>query len=944
MRRGRRDRSTLAALGAGFLLLAAFYFWTAAPLAGDWRIHGEQPDYLNLLGRAFLHGHLYVPVQPSPAILKSPDPYNPALRAPGSWLYDASYYRHRYYLYFGPAPTLTLLLPFRLLTGSELPEGLAMAAFACLGLFASLAVWEGVRRRYFPEAGPGMAVAAVALLGLPNYVPALLRRVILYHLPIVAGYGFVMAALLALHQTLHARRWREAWYAAAGTLLGLAVASRPIYAVAAPAILFPLFWHWREGVCGGAGGRWPGPSWWRLAACALVPLAVIAAGLAEYNHARFGSWTEFGLKYQLTGMHEEAKMRHFSWSYLRFDFASYFLAAPRLLATYPYFSFPSGSGVPVPAGYGEAGLTCGILAGAPICWVAVASWFAGWRRSPAERGPLLVWLGALWYTFVATTLVLVLYYAAILRYTVDFAPLLMLCAAVGLLVLDREIRRWPRWLALLGRAAWITALGFSAALGVSMSLEVYGLLERDAPELHAEIARFFNAPAAWRLPRCSGPADGPVEMNLVLGALKPGRVEPLLAVDSPDGREHVLLEYPDAGDVAFDYVSGDNPPVRSAWLPAAPGSRHRIYLDLGSLYPAGAGAKLERARRRWAIGFDGETVLAGAYGRTMAGDGKPTFGFDPDTDRFAPTLSARIVGLARPALAEAERRIGDRTRVAFEFRLPLEASAGLAPLLVAAGRSGGFQLQARWTAGGAAEMALVAAGGRQLARAPLPPIRSGGWHAVCVAQRFVPAPGPLAVSCDGRQLFESVVPGADLSATPADVGWDPQHRRVFPGLVRNVLSTSPFQPLLPTGCRALTLILRFPRDRQGASEPLLVTGRTGQADFYIVQYLDADHVQIGLDHWGVGLRLGPAVPLDYGQAHRVRFLLPGFVPGAAGPGQGGSGRLQIDLDRRIALEMDAPYYGFSPDEVAIGRNDIGGSTCDQAFTGTVLARAVEWGR
>src|SRR5213079_593487 len=80
-----------------------FYFATQ----GSWKFSGDDPEKISypMLADAFLHGHTYLPVDPASELLALPNPYDTEAHAKLA-LVDASLYRDRYYLYFGPAPAL----------------------------------------------------------------------------------------------------------------------------------------------------------------------------------------------------------------------------------------------------------------------------------------------------------------------------------------------------------------------------------------------------------------------------------------------------------------------------------------------------------------------------------------------------------------------------------------------------------------------------------------------------------------------------------------------------------------------------------------------------------------------------------------------------------------------------------------------------------------------
>ena len=86
-------------------VLCIWYFAAAVPLR-----HLPQHRYYNLLADAFRAGQTSLLVTPSPELLALPNPYDPAQNA-ALRLHDATLYRGRYYLYFGPTPALVLFLP-----------------------------------------------------------------------------------------------------------------------------------------------------------------------------------------------------------------------------------------------------------------------------------------------------------------------------------------------------------------------------------------------------------------------------------------------------------------------------------------------------------------------------------------------------------------------------------------------------------------------------------------------------------------------------------------------------------------------------------------------------------------------------------------------------------------------------------------------------------------
>ena len=434
------DRVNLA-LGAVFLLGAAFYLWTAGtsyPLALN---GGSQSKPYNLLATTFLHLHLSVG-RPPAGLLKLPEPYNPVANSTFQLhprdIHDFALYHGKLYITWGPTPVIVLYIPLRLL-GLEPSTSLTAAIFAVVGLGFALAVLRVVLRQ-LGRAPLWMCALAALALALSSVVPFTLRRPEVYEDAITSGLLFCDGRHLA--RRLGAAR-------AAG------VAETP---GACEPLLRPRGRRAPDARGGGAGARprlpvVPGDSPRRgLLIALLAPIGVCGLLLALYNQVRFGSPLEVGTKYALAGFNQHTA--HFGdASYVAPGAWYYLLAPPRPSILFPFLRIApppeSYPGTP-PANYQSFELTAGLLPMAPILvFLGALPWI--WRRRPKLLGslgtPLLILAGAgafallfLSYEFYATTE----------RYEVDCAPLFLLGALAAWLALAVQA---PRALPLAGAAA-----------------------------------------------------------------------------------------------------------------------------------------------------------------------------------------------------------------------------------------------------------------------------------------------------------------------------------------------------------------------------------------------------------------------------------------------------------------------------------------------------------
>ncbi|HVW21224.1 MAG TPA: tetratricopeptide repeat protein [Opitutaceae bacterium] len=529
---GRALPSRLVPCLACALVLAAFAAIVARSV-GEW---GRPPaDYSNnLQAEALGAGHLYLPKAVPPGLAALPDPYDPEAnlryRMPPYSLHDLSYFRGRFYLYFGVTPVLLLFWPWAALTGHYLIHKWAVAIFCGAGVLAAAGLLRGLRRRYFPEVGSAVLACGILALGLATGIPVLLQRADVCEVPISCAFALLMLSLAAVGAALHRPERRVLWTAGASLAYGLAVGARPSVLFGALILLVPL-WSERKDRGPGRGVR--------LLLAAAVPLGLCGAALAWYNWARFHSPLEFGQHYQLAADRQDSA-RHFSLRYLWFNFRVYFLAPVRLSPVFPYVR-EIVSPVP-PAGHAPIEDPFGVLANIPVTLLALAAPLAWIGRPAGEKRPLRRLAAAAGLLFATSALVLGCFYGDCSRYEVEFLPALVLLAVLGIFGLERLTAGAPA-AKLLARLAWGLPLAASIAFNLLCSAEHYaverynlgnfltqlGRTEEAVPEFRRAVAARPDFAEAYdnlgsALLQLNRPAEAEEEFRRSL-ALRPGSVE-----------------------------------------------------------------------------------------------------------------------------------------------------------------------------------------------------------------------------------------------------------------------------------------------------------------------------------------------------------------------------------------------------------------------------------
>ena len=700
-----RERVLVAALCA---VVGWFYVWTVRSSGDPWKFGLEQRDYYNLLIDGWLDGQLHLKVEVPEALLQIQDPYDPTQRPPGLALHDASFFRGKYYVYFGAAPVVTLMLPFRLLTGIDLPLATAVLVFVFGGFLVSVALLLEVRRRYFPEAGAGIVASGILAVGLAGLGPVLLRRPHMWELPIGAGSCFALLALFCVWRSLHPARMADApdlrplgtaegrrrawWFAGAGLCLGWAIASRPTYLIAGPMLAVPLLVWWRE------ERRLP----WAPLLGALAPLLLIGTAMAWHNHARFGHPLQFGQAYQFS-LDYESKMAHFRLTHAPLNLWRYFLSAAEWSPAFPFIR-PADL-PPKPPGYGGHGDVYGLFTNLPFTCLVFAVPLALWRRDPRERAALGSWLGTAGVLFAAIAGTLVHFFGSLARYQCDFAPPLVLLAAVGGLGLHRSLGTLlPRAGSALVAGAGFGAAVFSGAFAVLYSLQFDGLFLERNPDGWREMARRFNTPAAvWEKRR--GVSHGALEIRLSIETAPAGTRSLLAEFGRAPSLERVWLLHAGEREIVVEMEAAHGRRVVSPPLGFRPGGIHTLRVESGALLPpgehpvwsglsaSGTAAVLRRLRLWW----DAVEVVEVSpwFGGTEAGAPVRLVSADTTSDRV------RIVGSARDGAAltgfragaavageAAARRFSPRGDVELRLTPPSAPAPGSREPLLVTGRPG----------------------------------------------------------------------------------------------------------------------------------------------------------------------------------------------------------------------------------------------------------------
>ena len=461
---GERDgRRSLALCGTALLSLVAYVYVLSAGTFTKWPSYNA---YSDLLAEGFRAGHLYLAQQPSPELLAKPNPLDPANLS--LWLWDASLYRGRFYMYWGPVPG-ALLAFAKVVLRIDQPVGdeVVTFIFATGRLVFGALLLELVGRRVFPRAPIWLVAIGSLVFLLGNPMPFVLARGSVYEVAIMSGQCFLIGGLyFALRALVFSRNVllscglaSVCWVLAGGSRGSLLPATWILCALTLVALRFvPVR-----------------PRLWRTALALGLPLVVGAALLAFYNYARFGDFFE-------TGMNHQMSMRHFDSQllYAPANLYSYLFRGLAYDCRFPYVAapwYPGAAGIApwlaVLPGYWVSEPVAGALNSCPWVLFGIFAVLA-LRREPDEPWAARVFCVVAFTIASALTLLPALgMWMATMRFLLDVMSGATLLGAIGAFALWGRLAARPRWMRLLLVAPVIGVAVFSIGVGVLLGFQGY---------------------------------------------------------------------------------------------------------------------------------------------------------------------------------------------------------------------------------------------------------------------------------------------------------------------------------------------------------------------------------------------------------------------------------------------------------------------------------------
>lgn len=451
----------------------------------------QDGNQYNHLTNALINGSVSLDLPVSDILLNMDNPYDPSARAelnreehePIYW--DYAYYDGNYYCYFGIVPCLLTFLPFKLLTGIDLRTDVAVIAFAYFVIISSLFFLKKAQEAWFPRLSTGSFIAGAFcfILSCGILEQVFLPRI--YPIPMLSALGFT---LLGLGLWLSARttyrnsgKWQQNKLILGSFCVALTLGCRPQFILTC-LLAFPIFYNEireRQFFVKGSVGR---------TLAMILPFVIVALPIAWYNYIRFGSITDFGAAYNLTG--GDMTSYKFIPKKIAVQVLEYLFLPFQIISIFPFISTVNDS--PLAAAHPSVFTTEPFYGGfiflTPVVLILTLLIFRQFRKGLSSDVRNLI------FSCLSLSLVIIVIASYVsgtnMRYFIDFGWMLLVPTV---LTYWTASSKFPKKTKLLTAFPYIALLGVGMYCWTFLGTARFGALIYECPTIWNAIAAIFGA-------------------------------------------------------------------------------------------------------------------------------------------------------------------------------------------------------------------------------------------------------------------------------------------------------------------------------------------------------------------------------------------------------------------------------------------------------------------
>lgn len=495
----KKMKAMLCALLAGALVIIALFSQISGQ--AEWLDQGavyntgieaiQDGNQYNHLADALINGSASLDLPVSDILLNMDNPYDPAERAKlnkekqEDIYWDYAYYDGNYYCYFGIIPCLLTFLPFKLLTGLDLRTDIAVVAFAYFVIVSALFFLKKAQEAWFPKLSVGSfltgAFCFIVSCGLLEQV--FLPRI--YPIPMLSALGFT---LLGLGLWLSARtvyrntgEWQQSRLILGSFCIALTLGCRPQFILAC-LLSFPLFYkEIRE------RQFFTKESISRTLAM-ILPFIAVAIPIAWYNYIRFGSVTDFGAAYNLTG--GDMTSYRFIPKKIAAQILEYLFLPFQIISTFPFISTINDSPLAAahPSLFTNEPFYAGFVFLTPIALILMLLFFKKYRQDlPSDAYRLII-------TCLSLSVIVIVIASYVsgtnMRYFIDFGWLILIPTILTYWAISTKNCGQCKSLAMF---PYIGLLGAGMYCWTFLGTARFGALVLECPTIWSAISAIFGA-------------------------------------------------------------------------------------------------------------------------------------------------------------------------------------------------------------------------------------------------------------------------------------------------------------------------------------------------------------------------------------------------------------------------------------------------------------------
>ena len=321
-------------------------------------------DYITpYMGQAVdmvLDGKVYLEQKPSEELMNLSNPYDNTLRNAENVdaVWDMAYYNGKYYVYFGILPVLTVMAPYKFITGEYMELNTVVFIFAALAIIFIMKSIMLIFRRWFKDVPFKFLILFFVAVISGGLIMWICRRPITYEVAIISGYYLVIQGIFFILKTIEKEKVNYIYMCLSCLSLALAVACRPNLLIASLLIVPVLLKIFINNVKNKKNVL-------KNILVVAIPYGIVGISLMIYNYVRFDSIFEFGAQYQIT----INDMRNLGNRIMAIPVGliSYLFKIPTIISQFPFAQI-SYDTITFYGYYWSSAMAGGIFILSPICF------------------------------------------------------------------------------------------------------------------------------------------------------------------------------------------------------------------------------------------------------------------------------------------------------------------------------------------------------------------------------------------------------------------------------------------------------------------------------------------------------------------------------------------------------------------------------------------------